>query len=57
MENIGARRLHTVIEKIVEEVSFDAPDKAGQAVVITDEYVRERVKDLRANTDLRKYIL
>ena len=57
MENIGARRLHTVIEKIVEEISFDAPDKAGEVVEVTQEYVQERVKDLRHNADLRKYIL
>jgi len=57
VENIGARRLHTVIEKIMEEISFDAPDKAGQNYMVSQEYVLERVKDLRGNTDLKKYIL
>ena len=57
MENIGARRLHTIIERIVEEISFDAPDKAGQQVVVTAEYVRERVSDILMKSDLRKYIL
>ena len=46
-----------MIEKIVEEISFDAPDKAGQEVVVTDEYVRKRVADLVINADLRRYIL
>jgi ATP-dependent HslUV protease ATP-binding subunit HslU len=57
VENIGARRLHTVIERIVEEISFDAPDKAGQSVLITEEYVKGRVGDLLAKGDLKKYIL
>ena len=57
MENIGARRLHTVIERIVEEVSFDAPDKAGEVVTITEEYVKKRVGDLLSAGDLKKYIL
>lgn len=57
VENIGARRLHTVIEKIVEEISFDASEKAGESVHVTEDYVKERVKDLRSNSDLRKYIL
>ena len=57
VENIGARRLHTVIERIVEEVSFDAPDKAGEVVTITEEYVKKRVGDLLSAGDLKKYIL
>ena len=57
VENIGARRLHTVIERIVEEVSFDAPDKAGEEFTITEEYVKKRVGDLLAAGDLKKYIL
>eukprot|EP01039_Chlorochromonas_danica_P007018 gene7017-7762_t len=57
VENIGARRLHTVIERVMEEVSFDAPDKAGQKFEVTADYVRERVKGLLGNADLRKYIL
>ena len=57
VENIGARRLHTVIERIVEEVSFDAPDKAGEAVIITEEYVKQRLGDLLMKGDMKKYIL
>jgi len=57
VENIGARRLHTVIERVIEEVSFDASEKAGEKIVITEEYVKKRVGDLLANTDLKKYIL
>lgn len=57
VENIGARRLHTVIERIVEEISFDAPDKEGQKIEISDEYVRTRVGEMLLSTDLKKYIL
>ena len=57
MENIGARRLHTVIERIVEEISFDAPDKAGTEIVVTEEYVKSRVGPLLLASDLRKFIL
>jgi ATP-dependent HslUV protease ATP-binding subunit HslU len=57
VENIGARRLHTVIEKIVEEVSFGASDQPGGSFEVTADYVRSRVGDLLVNADLRKYIL
>lgn len=57
MENIGARRLHTVIERIVEEISFDAPEKAGEKIVVDKAYVQQRVGELLLSTDLRKYIL
>lgn len=57
VENIGARRLHTVLEHVMEEVSFSAAGRAGEAVVITGEYVKNRVKGLTGNVDLRKYIL
>ncbi len=57
VENIGARRLHTVIERVMEEISFDAPEKAGEQVVVTEEYVKTRVGDLLVSTDMRKYIL
>lgn len=57
VENIGARRLHTVIERIVELISFDAPDMAGQKFVIDDAYVKSRVEDLLKGADVRKYIL
>jgi ATP-dependent HslUV protease ATP-binding subunit HslU len=46
-----------VIERVIEEVSFDAPDKAGQRFEITADYVKARVSDLVGNADLRKYIL
>lgn len=46
-----------MIEKVIEEVSFDAADKAGEKIVITEEYVKKRVSDLVVNADLRKYIL
>ncbi len=42
VENIGARRLHTILEKVLEEISFTASDKAGETVVIDDAYVRDR---------------
>ncbi|HUT54199.1 MAG TPA: ATP-dependent protease ATPase subunit HslU [bacterium] len=56
-ENIGARRLHTVVEKLLEEVSFNAPQMAGAKVVIDRKYVLEKLKDLAANEDLSRYIL
>jgi ATP-dependent HslUV protease ATP-binding subunit HslU len=55
-ENIGARRLHTVLERVLEEISFDAPEKTG-TVVIDGEYVRTRLADVVANADLSGYIL
>jgi ATP-dependent HslUV protease ATP-binding subunit HslU len=56
-ENIGARRLHTVMEKLLEEISFTAPDLAAQEITITDAYVRERLAALIADEDLSRYIL
>eukprot|EP01031_Cornospumella_fuschlensis_P037508 gene37508-45551_t len=56
VENIGARRLHTVIERVMEEISFEAPDRAGQRFEVTADYVKNRVKDLLGNTDLRKLL-
>ena len=57
VENIGARRLHTVIERIVEDISFEAPDKPGETITISADYVKERVSDMMLSSDLRKYIL
>jgi len=57
VENIGARRLHTVMEKLLEEISFDAPDKPGETVAITADYVQQKVGELAKNTDLSKFIL
>jgi ATP-dependent HslUV protease ATP-binding subunit HslU len=57
VENIGARRLQTVLEKVVEDVSFRAADLAGQTVKIDGAYVRERVEALAQNADLSRFIL
>jgi len=57
VENIGARRLQTVLEKVVEEISFTAGDRSGQAVKIDGAYVRDRVGELSRNADLSRYIL
>ncbi|MCX6569610.1 MAG: ATP-dependent protease ATPase subunit HslU [Candidatus Aminicenantes bacterium] len=56
-ENIGARRLHTVVEKVMEDISFAAPDIAEKAIRIDREYVREHLKDILENQDLRRFIL
>jgi ATP-dependent HslUV protease ATP-binding subunit HslU len=57
VENIGARRLQTVMERVLDEVSFSAGDKAGQDVTIDGAYVESRVSDLARNVDLSRYIL
>jgi ATP-dependent HslUV protease ATP-binding subunit HslU len=57
VENIGARRLHTVLEKLLEEISFTATDRAGEVIVIDAKIVRERVGDLLKDGDLSKFIL
>ncbi|MGZ6027431.1 MAG: ATP-dependent protease ATPase subunit HslU [Caulobacteraceae bacterium] len=57
VENIGARRLQTVMEKVVEEISFTAGDRSGQSVLIDGDYVRDRVGELAHNADLSRYIL
>jgi ATP-dependent HslUV protease ATP-binding subunit HslU len=56
-QDIGARRLHTVMEALVEGISFEAPDMRGQAVTIEASTVRERLADVAANEDLSRYIL
>lgn len=56
-EDIGARRLHTVIEKVLEEISFEAEEHQGEKVVITKERVHERLDDLVENVDVARYIL
>lgn len=56
-ENIGARRLHTVLERLVENLSFEAPDKHGEAVTIDAALVNERLGDLAQDEDLSRYIL
>ncbi|WP_085906412.1 ATP-dependent protease ATPase subunit HslU [Kiloniella majae] len=57
VENIGARRLHTVLEKLLEEISFTATDRSGESVTITADDVTERVSGLAKDTDLSKFIL
>lgn len=56
-ENIGARRLHTILEKLLEDLSFEAPDITLEKIVITPEYVKEKLKDIVQNRDLTQYIL
>ena len=57
IENIGARRLMTVMERVLDEISFEASDKPGQTLTIDGAYVRARVADLAKNRDLSKFIL
>jgi ATP-dependent HslUV protease ATP-binding subunit HslU len=57
VENIGARRLHTVLERVFEELSFSAPDRGGEAVTVDGAYVEERLGELSRNADLGRYIL
>ena len=56
-ENIGARRLHTILEKLLEDLSFAAPEISEQTVTITAEYVRRNLTDLVQDADLSRYIL
>jgi ATP-dependent HslUV protease ATP-binding subunit HslU len=57
VENIGARRLQTVMERVLDEISFEASDKPGQRVVVDAAYVKGRIGDLAKNADLSKFIL
>ena len=57
VENIGARRLQTVMERVLDEISFEASDKAGEALEIDADYVRAHVGELAKDTDLSRYIL
>ena len=57
VENIGARRLHTIIEKVLDEISFTASDKSGQKIVIDKDYVMKNLGNLVKDTDLSKFIL
>ncbi|HEY8268213.1 MAG TPA: ATP-dependent protease ATPase subunit HslU [Xanthobacteraceae bacterium] len=57
LENIGARRLQTVIERVLDEISFTATDRSGERMVIDGAYVRAQVADLAKNADLSRYIL
>ena len=57
LENIGARRLQTVMERVLDEISFAAPDRTGETIKIDGGYVRDRVADLAKNADLSRFIL
>ncbi|MDR3493073.1 MAG: ATP-dependent protease ATPase subunit HslU [Ancalomicrobiaceae bacterium] len=57
VENIGARRLQTVMERILDDISYTAPDRSGETIVIDAAYVREHIGDLAKNTDLSRFIL
>src|SRR3972149_5726234 len=57
MENIGATRVHTVMERVFDEISFDAPDMVEKSVIIDREYVRKRLEDIVKDEDLSRYIL
>jgi ATP-dependent HslUV protease ATP-binding subunit HslU len=57
VENIGARRLHTIIEKILDEISFTATDRSGEKIVINKEYINKNLDNLVKDTDLSKFIL
>lgn len=57
MENIGARRLHTILERLVEDISFQAPDIDEKHIVINAEYVKNKLRDIVNDEDLSKYIL
>jgi ATP-dependent HslUV protease ATP-binding subunit HslU len=56
-EDIGARRLHTVMEKLLEEMSFHAPDLGGSRHVVNEDFVRERLESLVQDEDLARFIL
>jgi ATP-dependent HslUV protease ATP-binding subunit HslU len=57
VENIGARRLHTVLERVLDEISFTATDQSGATITIDEAYVREHIGDLAKNADLSKFVL
>jgi ATP-dependent HslUV protease ATP-binding subunit HslU len=57
MQNIGARRLYTIMERLLEELSFDAPERPGEKVIINADYVRHRIDELCKDEDLSKFIL
>nr|WP_082254567.1 ATP-dependent protease ATPase subunit HslU [Candidatus Pelagibacter ubique] len=57
VENIGARRLHTIIERVLDEISFTATDRSGEKVVVDSKYIKENLGELVKDTDLSKFIL
>ena len=56
-EDIGARRLHTIMEKLLSEISFNAPDRAGEEITIDSKYVQKTLHDVIKDEDLSRYIL
>jgi ATP-dependent HslUV protease ATP-binding subunit HslU len=56
-ENIGARRLHTILEKLLEDLSFEAPERQGHTVIIDADNVRQHLTDIAQDEDLSRYIL
>jgi ATP-dependent HslUV protease ATP-binding subunit HslU len=57
VENIGARRLYTVMERVFEELSFTAPDRAGDVIVVNADFVEENLGELTRSTDVSRYVL
>ncbi len=57
VENIGARRLHTIIEKVLDEISFTATDRSGEKIVVDSNYIKSNIGELVKDTDLSKFIL
>jgi len=57
MENIGARRLHTVLTTLLDQILYDLPDGGDRRLVVTRQFVRERLSRIAENEDLRRYIL
>ena len=56
-ENIGARRLHTVLEKLLEDISFEAPEKKNDKLLIDEKYVKDKLSEIVKDEDLSRYIL
>ena len=57
VENIGARRLHTIIEKVLDDISFNATDRSGETIIVDEKYVQANLGNLVKDTDLSKFIL
>ena len=57
MENIGARRLYTIIEKVLDDISFSATDRGGEKIIVNKDYVKKNLGELVKDTDLTKFIL
>ena len=57
VENIGARRLHTIIERVLDDISFTATDKAGEKITVDGKYIKDNIGELVKDTDLSKFIL